>query len=633
MNSIGTTQSDDRARVLEAADIVPLVGEHVRLTAKGREFIGLCPFHDDHKPSMYVVPSKQIYHCFSCGAGGNALDFVINFHKMDFIDALRFLAERTGVELTPRRKSSTDESRPKSEGSSRAQTIAVNALALDFFRLVLRHPEQGALARSLIEQRGFTPEIVETFQLGAAADSWDALISTATKKGASVPSLLDAGLVKPPREGRGDGYDTFRNRLIFPIFDELGRPIAFGGRKLKEEDEPKYLNSPESRVFDKSSTLYALHLASRAIQRASVAIVTEGYTDAIACHQAGFTNVVATLGTALTARHARILQRLCDTIVLVFDGDAAGAKAADRAIEVFFSQPVDVRIAVLPTGVDPAELLAQNDGATRFADLIDRATDALDYRLGRLGDRLVGAGLSQRAKTIDEEIARLVELGLGRQPIIRRQMIVRKIATIAHVDESGVTAAVRRSTSQRDAKAARRTAVADADEAAQIPIEEAQPVDERRSTAQALGCLLCEPTLLEKLSEDLQDFLDLSAYAPGPLSEIVLALSAVQESGIQTTAMILDRLDDESTRRLAARLAGRVTQETSGEQDRLHNLFLDCVRRSMLERTLRIGADDFPTTDEAESTASSVADRIEARRQAVSHFGGDALAHATGGAG
>ena len=612
-------QSDDRQRVLDATDIVQLVGDHVKLHAKGREFVGLCPFHDDHKPSMYVVPAKQIYHCFSCGAGGNALDFAINYHKMEFLDALRFLAERGNVELTPRgeRQSNTTDG----DTSSRAELLTANAFALDFFRLVLRHPERGADARRMIASREFTDEIVEQFQIGAAPDGWDGLITTAHKKGVSVRSLMQAGLAKPPRDGRSDGYDTFRHRLIFPICDQIGRPIAFGGRKLRDEDEPKYLNSPESIVFDKSSTLYALHLASRAIQKDGRAIVTEGYTDVIACHQAGFENVVATLGTALTPRHARALQRLCNTIVLLFDGDAAGAKAADRAIEVFFSQPVDVKIAVMPGGLDPADLLAEPNGADRFRDLIGNAVDALDHRLLRLRERLAGAGLSERAQVIDEEIGRLVELGLDRQPIVRRQMIIRRIASLAGVDETSIIGAIK-------AAAQRASLRGQAVEAEEGVEEEVSPADLRKPEAHAIGCLLCDPSLRATLMEDDRDILESGAYPPGPLRRIVetMEAAAAGESQASTTASVIDGIKDDSARRLAARLVRTVTSETGGETARLAAHFHECVRRSLLIMQKRNTRPVSPSNDDG--AAESVLARIQARQAAIAKFGQDPLAHA-----
>lgn len=607
-------QTDDRQRVLDATDIVQLVGEHVRLQAKGREFVGLCPFHDDHKPSLYVVPAKQIYHCFSCGAGGNALDFVINYHKMEFLQALRHLAERANITLS--RRSADDSSAQTRDGVRRADLLAANTFALEFFRLKLTESDVGAEARRLIEARGITTDMVDRFQLGAAADSWDALLSAAQKKGVSAKLLIAAGLAKPPKDGRGDGYDAQRHRLIFPIFDQIGRPIAFGGRTLNKDEEPKYLNSPESAVFDKSSTLYGLHLASREIQRQGFAIVTEGYTDVIACHQAGFANAVGTLGTALTPKHARILQRLCSSIVLVFDGDEAGAKAADRAVKVFFSQPVDVKIAVLPTGSDPADLLGSPEGKTQFQAALDRSREALEFRFDRLRGRLAHAGLSERSTLLEEEMAQLNSLGLDRLPILRRRLVIRRLADLAGVAEDAIVTAMAHAGSHRRP----------ADPAAGA--EPTTAPEERSPAAHALGALLADPSLRNKLSADQQDILDPDAYAPGSLQEIARALAgACGESDTPGTAWVIEQIRDEKAKQLAARLVGAVLRETAGDTNQLETHFLQCARRTELQFDVR-RQDEPLIKSESEDTVddASIVKQLERRRQVMAKYGCDPLA-------
>ncbi|MEO1130841.1 MAG: DNA primase, partial [Planctomycetota bacterium] len=277
-------QVNDRDNVLESTDIAGLIGEHLALRARGREYIGLCPFHDDHKPSMYVVPHKQIFHCFSCGAGGNAIDFVMKYHGMDFREALRFLADRAGIELTPWKGGggTASEESAQESGVDRDALAQANAFALSFFRSVLRHAEHGRSARELIAKRGISDEMVETFQIGAAPDRWDGLAQTIQSKGLDAEPFVAAGLLKR-RETAGGVYDAFRNRLIFPILDQGGRAIAFGGRRLNDEEEPKYLNSSENALFHKSKSLFGLRQGVRAMQGERTAIVTEGYTDVISC--------------------------------------------------------------------------------------------------------------------------------------------------------------------------------------------------------------------------------------------------------------------------------------------------------------------------------------------------------------
>lgn len=428
----------DRDRVLAATDILSVIGEAIALRPKGREHVGLCPFHEDRTPSMAVVTHKAgfggsgFYKCFACGAAGNAIDFVMNYHRMEFIEALKFLAARAGVELTP-----FQAARPRRDGEpTRDDVLRANALAEKFYRRVYADPDKGAKARAEVERRGFEPEIVDGFGIGAAPARSDALVEGIQKAiraaGSDYPpfeAFVQAGVIRPARTGGGH-IDLLRERLVFPICDELGRPIAFGGRKLDPEQEPKYLNSPESPVFHKSRALYGIHRAKRAIVEKKQAIITEGYTDVIACHRAGFTNAVATLGTALTREHARVLRRMADTVVLLFDGDEAGQKAADRALEVFFSESIDIKICVLPDNLDPDDLLRSEGGAARFEESLRRSTDALPFMASRIRRQFEGRGLSARQQAIEQTVAKFVDLGLNAMNGLRRQLVVQTMSEL-----------------------------------------------------------------------------------------------------------------------------------------------------------------------------------------------------------
>jgi len=424
--------------VLAATDLAAFIGEHVALRRKGVEYVGLCPFHDDHSPSMAVVVHKGdgFYKCFACGAAGNAIDFAMNHLRLDFGGALELLARRAGITLAPRGRE-----RGERGDVERSALIEANAEALRHWRRLLsaaRAGRAGAGARAAEEllRRGISPEMVDAFQLGATAASWDDLVEHARSRGLDPKAFLAAGLFKPRREGGGH-YDAFRNRLIFPILDEAGRPIAFGGRKLDPEDEPKYLNSAESPVFRKSRTLYGLHLARRAIIDEDLAVVTEGYTDVIACHQFGFSNVVATLGTALTAEHARVLRRLCSRVVLLFDGDEAGQKAADRAAEVFFSEPVDVLVCVLPDNQDPDELLRSGEGPQRFRTALDASVPVLDFLVRRFSQEWQQSpGISARQQRLEAFLARLAELGLASASTLRREFTLKRLSELTGLSTS-----------------------------------------------------------------------------------------------------------------------------------------------------------------------------------------------------
>lgn len=609
--------SDDKQRVLDATDIVQLIGEQLTLRPKGREFVCLCPFHDDHKPSMYVVPNKQIYHCFSCGAGGNAFDFVMRHHGMTFREALEHLAQRAGVELTRTRPCPTGAghgSGDDAQGScSQGDLAAATAFAADFFRTIFRHEAHGAAARAIVERRGISPEMVDAFGIGAAPDRWDGLLSTIQRKGLGLQPFIECGLLKA-RPG-GDGYyDAFRNRVIFPIMDRTGRAIAFGGRKIDEQEEPKYLNSPESAVFDKSSTLYGLHHATREIQRQRRAIVTEGYTDVIACHQAGVSNVVATLGTALTAKHARSLRHLCDSVVFLFDGDEAGQKAADRAFEVFFLEPVEVRIAILPEGADPDDVLKRPGGADAFRAIIAQSIDALTYRFKRLESRLqrqdAQPGSAARTRIVEEETRRLVSMGLHDLSPMQRAGTLRRLAALARVDERSVIDTARLAGRARAAHPEASGSGARTGDRRLSPVEN------------ALGCLLVEPKLIESFPTDVRDILGAGGYPSDPLRWLAEAVSACVEQGHEPSLRdLMSELESEEARRLAAELACEVERVTEGSPERVARHWEACVLRWRLDRE-RVSRSVAAGT-EAPSSIEEMAEQLERLRRINRELGGD----------
>ncbi len=436
-------QDDSKHSVQQATDIVELVGEHVALKRQGREFVGLCPFHDDHSPSMHVVPDKQIYKCFSCGAGGDVFAFVMNYHRMSFPEALAHLAQRAGIELAP------PDPGARRQADQRQRLLETHQRVAAYFQKMLLDTQVGAEAREYLSGRGISDEMVHSFSIGLAPAGWSSLLEFARQRKWSTEDLEAAGLLLRS-EKTGNPYDRFRNRLIFPIADAMGRPIAFGGRKLDPADEPKYLNSPEHALFDKSATLYGLHLARSAMIQTRRAVIVEGYTDVIGCHQAGACNVVATLGTALTPRHAAMLRRYVEQVALVFDGDEAGQKAADRALEVFLREELDVAIAVLPDGLDPADLLASEGGSQRWQQAIEGATDALEYQFQRLGGAMrQRSTVTGRQQAVEAFIQSLVRAGLDAIHPLRRAMVQRRLGELTGLAESTVASMLRAAAPRR----------------------------------------------------------------------------------------------------------------------------------------------------------------------------------------
>ncbi|MBO6513170.1 MAG: DNA primase [Phycisphaerales bacterium] len=580
--------NDDIQRVRDASDIVGVIGDCITLKPKGREYVCLCPFHDDHSPSMCVVPAKQIFHCFVCGAGGDVFTFAQRYHSMDFREALTFLAERGNIELTPfkpKRSSSDDPSEYQEfpAGSSKQDILRANEQAQSYFRALYNHPEHGQSARDLVKRRGMTDDIVERFGIGTSADRWDGLLMTIQSKNTDTQAFSDAGLLKT-RDNGGE-YDALRNRLIFPICDQIGRVVAFGGRRINDDDDPKYLNSPETLVFNKSRTLYGLNLAQQAIKRKRVAVIVEGYTDVIACHQNGVEYVVATLGTALTKGHATILRRLCDTVVLLFDGDQAGQRAADRAIEVLFSETIDIKIAALSgytDAKDPDELFAQPDGVEIFNRVIDNAVDLLKWRFDRLRAELSGAGAARVTQRIEEEIRTLLDLGIEKLSPMRRQLMIRQIASAADVSEQVVKASLR---------LGRRTP--QGSESTPRPATEPSTTLTARETL--MGCLLSEPKLWTAMSAEEHDLLMVSAFDSPSSQMVAQALHESVENGTGTglhqvlselaESQIEPKTNPENPEETvidpvarATFLCRTVEQQSEGSDERLTRLMRECVR-------------------------------------------------------
>ncbi|WP_428938872.1 DNA primase [Fontivita pretiosa] len=392
---IATASNDAKAMVLQAVDLVELIGRTVKLKRRGRNYVGLCPFHNEKTPSFTVDPAKRYFRCYGCRESGNAIDFVMKRDRIDFVEALQQLAREYNIEL-PRLGSS------RQNLSQRQSLLEAHSAACGFFEKLLADPQLGAAARDYLSRRGFSVDTLKRFQIGLAIDSWDALLRSAAMKRFSPQQLAEAGLVKV-RENGGGYYDTFRNRIMFPIRDEQGRIIAFGGRAMPGSTDPaKYLNSPETPLFSKSRCVFGLDLARQKIVEQRMVAVVEGYTDVVMAHQYGATNVVSVLGTALTEQHVSILRRFADRIVLLFDADSAGDLAVNRAVELFLTQPVEIAIASMPSGVDPDEFLIQH-GLEQFNQLLQAAQDALSYKWRQLQHQFQDSGeLTSRQKAVEQ---------------------------------------------------------------------------------------------------------------------------------------------------------------------------------------------------------------------------------------
>ncbi len=427
-------------QVQQANDIVDVISEHVNLVKKGREMVGLCPFHDDHRPSMNVNAVKQIFKCFACGAGGDVFKFVQMRESLSFSSAVERLAERAGIKVRPK----TGDSRPKTGDSDvdPNRLAKVNEWAAKYFQANLNDEKKGKFARDYITQRQIPQDSVKKWRLGLAVNSQDDLLKAANAKNIPVKLLEQAGLIV--RQAGGGFGDKFVNRLMFPISDVTGRVIGFGGRTL-DEKSAKYINSPTTALFDKSNTLYGLEQARHKIVSTGTAVVAEGYTDVIMAHSKGCDNVVASLGTSFTPGQGRILRRYAKKVVLIFDSDTAGMEAANRALEICLAQHIDIALASVPEGKDPCDFLLAA-GKEQFEQLIYEAVDVFQFKWDRLAERFDKDETLAGRKSAIEEFLQTVATSLwsGNLAAIERGLIVNRLSKIIGLDSKEINAELRK---------------------------------------------------------------------------------------------------------------------------------------------------------------------------------------------
>jgi DNA primase len=376
------------------ADIVRIVQDYVSLKKTGANWVAPCPFHKETKPSFSVNPAKEMFFCFGCHKGGTVFTFVMEIERVDFPEAIRIVAEKSGMPLPKM----VDDGRFEARKRDSDQVIELNQWALQWWQDQLKSKTAGSV-REYLKQRGITDETSETFHLGFAPDSWEALSTHLRQKGATQEQLEKSGLVV--KKDEGGSYDRFRGRLMFPVFDAQGKPIAFGGRVLDPEGEPKYLNSPETSAYVKGRHLYGLHLTRDEIRRAEFAILVEGYLDLIVPYQFGVRNVVASLGTALTPEQVKLVGRFARKVVVNYDGDRAGVQAAKRAIETILAEDIEVKILVLPDNSDPDEFIRKN-GVSEYQRLRGKAKPFIDFLAKQAGEDYDFANPQQKEQAVEE---------------------------------------------------------------------------------------------------------------------------------------------------------------------------------------------------------------------------------------
>jgi DNA primase len=440
---MGTIPSETIEQIAAANDIVEVIGSYFPLKRAGTNFKALCPFHQEKTPSFIVSPSRQTFHCFGCGAGGSVFRFVVDYEHVDFPTAVRKLAARAGITVVEKSggRGAGDEERQR---ELRQRLLKLHAEAAQWFHENLIKREVGKAAREYLRSRGITVEIAKRWQLGYAPDEWDAFGSWARSRGYDVRDLIASGLVKVKDDSDSTGsqlsvsaqgaaratasYDRFRGRIMFPICNDVGEVIAFSGRLLQDEEgAAKYLNSPETALFRKGSVLFGLDKSKRGLIEADCAVVCEGQLDLISLFESGITNVVAPQGTAFTEAQARILKRFVNEVVLCFDADAAGQKAAERSLDALLQNDLIVRVAEMPAGEDP-DSLVRREGKTAFEKRIADARDFFDYWIERETANVDLNSLSAKmevARTLAETVSHV------HHPVMRGEVISKISARLA----------------------------------------------------------------------------------------------------------------------------------------------------------------------------------------------------------
>jgi DNA primase len=522
-------------QIRDANDIVDLISEYVPLKKRGKNYVGLCPFHTEKDPSFNVIPTKQIFYCFGCQEGGNVIHFLMKHEKLGFVEAVKLLAKRANIPLPKR---TVD----RQKAQALDKLYYANEVANEYFRKSFYREEPGKKARQYLNKRGFDPEIIKQFSLGYAPDDWEGFIRFAKTKDMEMEVLNQAGLVVPRSESSGF-YDRFRNRIIFPIFNLSGKVVGFGGRVLDEKDEPKYLNSPETPIYQKGKILYGLNFSKDEIRKKERAVLVEGYVDLLSLYQAGIKNVVASSGTAFTPDQVRLLSRYAEKIYLLFDADTAGQSATFRSVDLLFSEGVEVFVVSLPKGEDP-DSFVRKFGAEEVSKRIEHAQTFIDFKRSSLPKDFEELSLKEQEKVIFD----LAETAKKITDDVRRNLFVKKIAQTFKIDEAPIFKLLGKKSAST--AGGRRTA----DGGQGVP-----PLKGKEKIEMGILRILMEDGKLMKLTEGK---LELDDFSTPEHKEIFQLLSIGSGRGSTparslrvSPSSLLDKIENEGTKLILSRIA------------------------------------------------------------------------------
>jgi len=554
-------------QVLSSSDIVEVVGQFVTLKKAGKNFKGLCPFHEEKTPSFMVSQDKQIYHCFGCAAGGNAFGFLMQHENMSFPEALRELAQRAGINLPEKSVQGKGGEEARSENE---KIYEIYQLAAEYYSKLYWNEQNGAEARVYFEKRGFTEELAKEFQIGWAPAEWRGLFEYLSKKGFSESLLTKARLVN--RSDKGHTYDVFRGRLMFPIHNLQGKIVALGGRLIDKTTEgPKYLNSPENPVFFKRRELYGLWAAKKHVDRdIPRIIVVEGYLDFLRLYQEGFKNAVATLGTALSDDHVKVLKRFIQEAVVVYDGDSAGQAASLRGLEVFVEGGLSVKLVALPEDLDPDDFL-RDKGIDAFSQLIAGAQDFFEYKLEAVLKRFNSRDSLGLVRITDECFETLIKVN---NPLLIERYL-KQLAGAVNIDGHSLRTEFFKYKAKHSSKAGGSSQAAVSSKSDSKPALKVQNDDE----ALLLGLIIEEKSFRDETFNHLEE----SDFGSPVAQSLFRGLKRMYEEGLSWSwPQILNRIEQPVFKQQLVAAASYEWQKEDKEK-----AFSDCVKTVRKKRLLR----------------------------------------------
>lgn len=520
-------------QIRDANDIVDLITEYVPLKKRGKNYVGLCPFHAEKAPSFNVSPDKQMFYCFGCGEGGNVISFLMKHEKLGFSDAIRHLAKRANISLPKR-------SFDKKKAEQLDKLYYANQVANEYFHKNFYREAPGKKARQYLNKRGFDPEIIKQFSIGYSPDDWEGLIKFAKNKDIEMEVLNQAGLVVPRTESAGY-YDRFRNRIIFPIFNLSGKVVGFGGRVLDEKDELKYLNSPETPIYQKGKILYGLNFSKDEIRKKGNAVLVEGYVDLLSLYQAGIRNIVASSGTAFTSDQARLLSRYAEKVYLLFDADTAGQSATFRSVDLLFSEGVEVFVVSLPKGEDP-DSFVRKIGAEEVIKKIEHAQTFIDFKKNSLPKDFEELSLREQEKVIFD----LAETASKITNEIRRNLFVKKVGQVFKIDEASIFKMVGKRATKRTFPTKKEPSISS------VYGEHSRTTSGQEKIEMGILRILMEDGKLMRLTEGK---LELDDFSTPEHKEIFQLLHPDPGRTRTSPSALLDRTENENTRQILSLIA------------------------------------------------------------------------------